>query len=300
MNNLLNLIHTDENLVENIMVQKPYNILSCIEKDANGNILAKVKNEFLSLNECGPISCSEAGRHLAILGSIALSMQSNSKNYYLAKHASITRKTLLTKELNALQLETKLVSLGKRDGEIFGIVSDGSNNIYYEATIQYQVLSQQLFSKLFSTHKYVKDIHNERSPYQFRRKLSDVSISSNKITGEYGIILPGECEGHFKNYPALPVAVIGNIIGELCIKLFLFNNLQFSKAIILKADMNAYRLAFHKEYLTFKAIVVENDYGKRMLIHCESIIDGIAIVEADVEVVGANCENSPITIRSRS
>ena len=282
------------------MVREPYNIIFDYDEGSDGNTCGKVQNEYLYKNECGPVSCSEAGRHLAILGSIALSKNYETKNYYLATHADIKRVNDRTEHIEFLNVRAKVISNGKRYGEIFGEILDDNNQIIYQATIKYQILSQLIFSKLFHSFSYKKEIKNEISPYQKRRNLSDIVITHTEITGTYGTISPNECEGHFNDYPALPVAVIGNLFGELSIELFLFNNPRFSKGIVVSANINAKRLVFHDEYLTFRGKVKSITSSTSMLIYCEAVVNDHAIADIEVEVVGKNTDNMQKNTLKRS
>ena len=277
-------------LADQIMVQKPYNIIFDLEEYGDESIRGKVKNEFLSANECGPISCSEAGRHIAILGSIALSRKSNSKNYHLATYADLKRKTRSTGNGNILKLQAKIFSFSTKYSEIIGAISDTNNQIIYETTVKNKTLSQPLFSRLFSPFKYPATINNNTSPYRKRRQLSDIQITENKVTAVYGNILPNECEGHFADYPALPVAIVGNTLGELAIALFLFHNSAYSKAIVLACKINAYRLAFHGEYLTMRGEVKSKNEGRSMWVFCEAMVNSNVMAAAEIEVAGV--ENS--------
>lgn len=275
-----------ENKLENmIMVKKPYNILYDIKEELDGSISASVNNEFLYKDKWGPIGASESGRHLAILGSMALANETNSKKYYLAVHAKIKRNNLLVQNIDNLKLQVKVNSHHKRDGEITGDIYDANNESIYTATIKYKIFSPQVFSKLFDSFKSTVAIKNKISPYQKRKELSNITINGTEIKGDYGVVLPQECEGHFDEYPALPVAVVANLLGELGIKLFLDNNTDFTKIIVTSASINAHRLAFHGEYVTFNA-KVKNNNQKSITVIGEVRAGTDLIADAQFEVVG--------------
>ena len=282
-----------ENKLEDmIMVRKPYNILYDINEELDGSISGSVKNEFLYKDKWGPIGASEAGRHLAILGSMALANQTNSKKYYLAVHAKIKRNNLTVQNIDTLKLQSKVITHNKRDGEITGDIYDANNQSIYTANIKYKIFTPQVFLKLFGSFKSSVEIKNNISPYQKRKELSNITINKTEIKGDYGTILPHECEGHFNEYPALPVAIIANLLGELGIKLFLHNNSDFTKVIVTSASINAYRLAFHGEYVTFNAKVKNKDH-KSISIVGEVKVGTDLIADAQFEVVGFdNIDNS--------
>ena len=147
-------------LVDMIMVKKPYNILYDINEELDGSISGSVKNEFLYKDKWGPIGASEAGRHLAILGSMALANQTNSKKYYLAVHAKIKRNNLTVQNIDTLKLQSKVLTHNKRDGEITGDIYDANNQSIYTAIIKYKIFTPQVFLKLFGSFKSSVEIKN--------------------------------------------------------------------------------------------------------------------------------------------
>ncbi len=281
---MLPLIQQSSELNQLIMVKKPYNVLFDVCFTSNEHISAKVQNEYLEGNELGPILCSEAGRHLAILGSLLLSQKSSVESYYLATSAKIKRKSLSTNTTEIFNVEATVISSDKRKGKIKGIVL-GSGTTFFEAIIEYQILKVPIFQKLFKEHFYKGKVFNEISPYRKRRKLTDIVLNENEITGVYGTILPNECEGHFENYPVLPVAIIGNLLGEIGIELFLAKNTNFSNVIVLSADIKAKKLIFHGAYLTFRGVLKNTKVGVTR-IFCEAIVHNKVVANADFEVVG--------------
>lgn len=276
---------------DNIMVGFPYNRIFDLEKDSEGNIFGKVENEFMHPNECGPINTSEVGRHLAILGSIALSQYYDEKNYYLAIYADVKRAHKQEETVDVFNLRAKVNSHGKRHGEAFTEILDSNNNVIYYATVKYQVLSQRVFSKLFGHFEYTGEIINEVSPYKVRRELSDVVIADRKITATYGEILPNECEGHFDNYPAIPVAIVCNLIGRLGVELFLHYNPVFSKIVATSATINAYKLAFHGEHLTIRGELRSESGVEPAIVFCEALVDGKVVADSEFEITGIKNAN---------
>lgn len=279
-------ITTNNQLSLGIMVQAPYNILYDLSEYNDGNIIGKVNNEYHDINEESAIICSEAGRHLAILGSIALSQKNKEPNYYLATHALLTRKSTNTNTSKFFHVKASVNNHHRRSGEISGTISDSNNNIIFEAVISYQTLSLQLFSKLFGKFKITSNYSNMISPYQERRKLTEIIISENKITGNYGMIAPEDCEGHFENYPALPVAIIGNLLGQIGMQLFLAKHKECSKVMVMRADINAYRLSFHGEYVSFQGTIKEEKTNGTTLLFCEAIVNQKVIADAAFEIIG--------------
>ncbi len=278
-----------------IMVKAPYNILCELKKESDGSISAKVKNEFLLPDECGPIGAAEAGRHLSILGSIALSNTSDSENYYLAIQADIFRKTLSTNYVETFHLQSKVIFQDNRTGTVSGNIFDENNNVIYTINVKYQILRPSLFSKLFNSFANTIIIKNKINPYRNRKKLFDIIIVKDKISGVYGTVLSSECEGHFKDYPALPVAIICNSFTELGLKLFLhhYSN-EFTKAVGTHANINANRLVFSGEYLTFRGETKRNNKSdKTMIFYFEALVNNKKVADAEFEICGIkNIDNN--------
>lgn len=244
-----------------IMVKAPYDVIYDICANTDHSISGKVKNEYLYEQEGGPIGVSEAGRHLAILGSMVLAKDYNfvAAHYYLAIHAELKRhSTQISHSSSYLTLNVKTLLKEKRTATVSGEIRLPNNELIYTITVVYKVLSQGVFSKLFSQHKNSQKIQNIISPYINRKKLTSLVIENHRISGTYGVVLAKECEGHFLDYPALPVAIIGYLYIELGMKLFSkHTNNQFDKILVMNTTINALRLAFSGEKVTFELNIKE-------------------------------------------
>ena len=280
------MISTTNNLLEElqpyICVEKPYNILENLQEFGNG-LKATITNEYLYKQEGGPISCGEVGRHLAILGSLALAKayNFNSKHYYLAIDANINRlnNDVYTSENFTFYAESK--ELGKRKGIISGYVKDENGETIYEGEVEYQVIPEVVFNKIFAKNLNNTPIENTVSPYINRKELTDFLISENGASANYGIVEPYQCEGHFRNYPALPVAIVANLFMELGIKLCKAKGFEiFNKLIVTKAQISASKLAFSGENVSFKANL------EQIISYNEAVVSFEALVEGNVIATG--------------
>lgn len=253
-----NTTSTASHLADNIMVEAPYNILSDYQLQADGSITANVSNEYLHENEGGPISCAEFGRHLAILGSILLAHEYNHKDnhYFLANHADLKRVHEYVTQSEAFTLIARVVSKGKRKATIEGVIYDRFEIPVYKAEISYQVMHPRIFNRFFGKHQLTHTYTNEVSPYIQRKNLSQVAISHQDATATYGIIEANDCEGHFQDYPALPVALVGGLFCELGMHL-VRSVLPYQTIIALSTDIKASRLAFTGEELKFEGTIAE-------------------------------------------
>ena len=271
----------------NIMVKLPYNILFDIREEMDGSMSAKVKNEFTLAGECGPINASEAGRHLAILGSIALSKEADSRYYYLAVQAKISRETHCVGTEEIFNLQTTVISQDQRNGEVSGKIFDQNNSIIFSIIVKYQILSSPIFSKLFKSFFNTTKIDNKFSPYIKRKKLSGIKINKNEISATFGNILVDDCEGHFPDYPALPVAVICNLFAELGLNLYFdqFSN-EFNQAIVTHATINAKRLVFSGEYLTLRGTKIQGKNDHKMVVQSKAYVEDEIVADAEFELCG--------------
>lgn len=265
MKNVLEIKKTEHDSEEDtIMVKYPYNKLYDIYKN-EGFLEAKVNNEYLTEGEDGPIGVAETGRHLAICGSIHLAKEYNFKNaaYFLATHAILKRSESDIDDSDFLNLQVKTIYKEKRKAKIYGEIFSSRKELIFSVEIEYQIIQQIVFNKLFKNNINLTIPKNKVSPYVKRKTLKNIIISKNMAKGDYGTVLAEECEGHFKNYPALPVAIIGNLFIDLGIQLFQNNtNNTFKKVKIIHTDIKALRLAFTNENVCFstnlKSIISEN------------------------------------------
>lgn len=269
------------------MVKAPYNVLFDVNIIGDKNIKAKVENEYIYKDEYGPVSVSESGRHLAILGSLLLADKAEDKNYYLATGANIKRHQFasfpVTQNFN---LSAELISLDKKKGEVYGQILNEENETIYEAFISYSVLKDSLFSRLFKKYRIENSLQPfVQNPYTTRRGFSEINVCSDKIEAVYGVIAPEDCQGHFQEFPALPVAIIANLFGELGVRLFLHNFPKFSKAYFTNAKLSAERLAFHGEFLTFRAEVVTKSTDV-LDFRCEALINDKVIARGESQIKG--------------
>ncbi len=281
---------TPSPLTSLIMVKAPYNVIYDICINSDDSVSGKIKNEYLSEQEGGPIGVSEAGRHLAILGSMALAKDYGfpDAHYYLAIHATLDRHSSQIKHADSyLALNVKTLLKEKRTATVTGEIRYPDGELIYTITIVYKVLSQSVFSKLFGQHKNSEKIQNTISPYINRKKLTSLVFEGDKVTGTYGEVLAKECEGHFLDYPALPVAIIGNLYVELAIKLFnKYTNNQFDKMIVLNTTINALRLAFSGEEVIFEHSIKEVLSADSVILSGVTKVRGEVISNTEIKLLG--------------
>lgn len=247
---------TLENLIQ---VKAPYYCLFDVIPISDSSLCAKVRNEYLDEKEHGPIAGGEAGRHLAICGSLQLARAYNYNEpaYFLAIGATITRDNLEVSASDFYELTVHQKEIGKRNAVVEGTISNANGTAIFTVEIQYQVLRNSVFSKLFAGNK-VETPTLDFNPYMDRKHLSEIVVNGKEARATYGVVHPEDCKGHFENYPALPVAIVANLYAELGFALYhaLTEN-KFEKIALLESEISAERLAFSGEKVDFELHAVE-------------------------------------------
>ena len=281
---------TELKLDELIMVEEPYNILQNLKLHDDGSISATVENEYIDRDEGGPMGGAECGRHLAILGSIILAHNYHHKkrHYYLAVHALLSRKTDKVFSAEELKLTAKPTLMEKRKGVVLGELLSEENEVIFTAEVEYLIMSPAVFTKFYEKFRVDDPIHNGMSPYINRRHLSDITLNGARATGEFGIVSAQECEGHFRNYPALPVALIGNLFGELGFTLFKHNVPGYKRIISPRTSIRAYRLAFSGERVHFVGRISECLAYDTIKITAEAKVGDEIVANVEFELRGVN------------
>lgn len=272
-------------LDELIMVEPPYCILQDLKLGDDGSITAIVFNEYQPQDEGGPIAGAEFGRHIAILGSIALAnaLSHNHSHYFLAVRANIKREIPDAYRFDELNLYAKPIKLEKRTGKVYGEIYGQNNELVNTAKVEYMILEREVFSKVYERRKRENSIKNKVSPYIKRRHLTNVVVDGHTARAEFGTILKNECEGHFRNFPALPVAMIGGLFGELGYQLFKHNLPGYDTIISPRTDIKAHGLVFSGEHLHFAGRISQWISDDAILITAEAMV-GEDVV-ADVKFI---------------
>ncbi|KOH43425.1 hypothetical protein [Sunxiuqinia dokdonensis] len=282
----------DIKLDELIMVESPYCILQDLKLEEDGSITAKVFNEYQPSDEGGPIAGAEFGRHIAILGSIALAnaLQHNHSHYFLAVRANIKREIQDAYRFDELKLYAKPMKLEKRKGKIYGEIYGRNNELVNTAKVDYMILEREVFSKVYERHKKENSYQNKVSPYIKRRHLTNIVIDGHTARAEFGTILKNECEGHFRDFPALPVALIGGLFGELGYQLFKHNLPGFDTIISPRTDIKAHGLVFSGEHLHFAGRISQWISDEAILITAEALVGDDVVADVSFILKGVKQE----------
>lgn len=225
-----------------IEVRAPYYALRDARTLAPGRVEAFVSAEQSLDMEAGLLAAAEAGRHMAILGSMAcatLRPSDKTRCYFLAERALLSSPqevSLLdstTGHARQLRVSANALSSREREGAAECTVHDGSDHLLFTLRVGYKVVPEKVFRRLFAAFRVdmrqsprsdERDRHPEavqrsyefrrRNPYLKRLNLSIVALNGEQIRGELPNIPADACAGHFPLYPALPVAVLMEVFSN--------------------------------------------------------------------------------------
>ncbi|GEM_PF-5399896 len=196
-----------------IEVTEPYYALEGIANDGD-TIKAVVTKQLDFPNEPTGMSYSEAGRHLAILGSLAIANTNpvKEKHYYLATKADVYRVDLDPYDDIVHIGHMSTTKFNRRKAEATGYLTTVDGRIIYRITVEYSVLTTAVFERMFNEHKQETINNAQFNPYKDQISLNDIITSENCCTASLGTISRDVCVGHFVDYPALPVARIAQVL----------------------------------------------------------------------------------------
>lgn len=260
-----------------IFVEFPYNCLRDIERVSDNSIKCSVYNQYQPDYEVGPMTFGEVGRHLAILGSIQLALEYNfeEKCFYLAVGAKIKRnencdiieyEDYLNKKFN---LFVKTINRDNKTAKVFGAVVYKNQEVF-TAEIEYSLVKKKVFDRLFSNHKISKFNNNalEVNPYGGnRKKLPKLDISDNTAVSAPYTVDEMECLGHFPEYPAFPIAIMGNHLLQTIKELVKYEYGEYKSFVYVdNVTLEARRLVFAEETIVFKANIINviNDGNEKI------------------------------------
>lgn len=195
-----------------IAVERPYFAFNELLVGGRGEILGDVQREHPLGYEYSPLSAAEIGRHLAILGSCAAAATSDdTRLYYLATYAEYQRIGLARPGLAENAQFRGTARIAERTARTLSAkmtVQVGDSAPFVSLFVQYRILSEALFRRLFA-HLAVPDDHAcIESPYAHPIPLSWSEPNGSAIVARNGGLSPRSCAGHFRDYPAWPVAII--------------------------------------------------------------------------------------------
>ncbi|WP_146147549.1 hypothetical protein [Prauserella shujinwangii] len=175
--------------------------------------------ELPATDELGPITIAEAARHTAILGSCAAASVApdDRRRYYLATHCDIT--WLATTPPADDDGFIGYATGGFRDPRkayARTTLTTTTGRPVARVDVDYAAFTEEAFSKVFA-HLHRPDLTPDpqaNNPYTTGLPLHRLKRDGDTMCAEVRAA-PGDCTGHFDNYPALPVAVLGESMTRL-------------------------------------------------------------------------------------
>ena len=237
-----------------IEVTYPYNSLKDIQTE-DTTVTATFEQELFDNSQIAGVTLAEAGRHIAILGSLAVANINPVKNkhFYLASKATLIRVHDLPCHDTSYKGVMTAIDFNKKNGVAEGAIYDQKGDVLYTAIVQYSVLTVQLFERFFKKYKSSTFKSEGFSPYGDVVNLYDMNLCVDSSSASLGEVKQEWCLGHFDHYPALPVAQISQGLMNLAAaqnKLIKNKDKQYC---IKEVNMDADSFIFAGEKLSFSS-----------------------------------------------
>ncbi|MFT3739757.1 MAG: hypothetical protein QM786_13450 [Breznakibacter sp.] len=274
-------------LTKLIDVTEPYFALKNLTWEDDGYLKAEVQIEMTDHFEIPFLSLSEAGRHVAILGSLALAQDNprKEKHYYLACDAVFDRVHSQAISSGKCYLRAKTLSIDKRAGIVHGQLFSDSGVLTYDAEVRYAIIHHEVFGRKFSSHFVDSEPRCTDNPYARKTPVRMEKQTSENHTGYIDSILRNDCAGHFNHYPALPVARISGAMFELSGDHYNILRNSDSNYCIRRVEMHAESFIFAGEKVKITTEHKEDLSGKGTLIEAHALINP----EFDYKAVVTKC-----------
>ncbi len=207
-------------LLRRVSVQAPYLALRNLEVLGAGWVAAEAPVEYPLGREVGPMSAAEAGRHLALVGSLAAaSLQADDRqHYYLARRASLRRKHPGGGAGTGPLRVVARALLSRRSASASTVLKLASGRPVLELDVEYSVLSAKSFTRIFQSRASAASSGDSRAAVP-RLSRSDVRVVAGGHASASFQVDAADCSGHFEGFPAMPVAKLshgfGLVAGEL-------------------------------------------------------------------------------------
>ena len=196
-----------------IAVERPYFAFSHLFMDDAGAVIGEIAREHPLGYEYGPFGAAEMGRHLAILGSCAAAATADDDGrlYYLATHAKLIRNGFAPGYFTVDARYRASARVIKRTARTLSaqmtLQVDETASVVL-LLVEYKVLNENLFTRLFSSFAVAEDHAEIESPYKNPISLTWSAPNTCSIVARSKGLTPRECAGHFRGYPAWPVAIV--------------------------------------------------------------------------------------------
>jgi 3-hydroxymyristoyl/3-hydroxydecanoyl-(acyl carrier protein) dehydratase len=261
------------NPLDLIEVRAPYCALRDVQIARPGRVSASVLVEQAVDLELGDIAAAEAGRHMAILGSVACASEHRDRMrrlYYLAERAVLSSPEVLPMPVASapLQLEAECLQSTQRQARANCEIRRADGIALFGLGVTYKLVPEKIFQRLFGGYRVdmrgagrtdspvtERVRQQRRNPFRQRLELTTIALDAKRIRAELPNIPAEACAGHFPLYPAVPVAVLmeafSNAGGALLRKYRAAGALRYR---VRAADILASKLVFAGQ-----SIVIEGE-----------------------------------------
>ncbi len=277
-------------ILQLIDVHPPYFALHEIRIYPDQTVSARVQIEQPTGYESGPVSCAEASRHMAILGSVSCSFANpvKSRHFYLAGEGSYQQINGVSSSAGkVLTIQAKCTYLDKRKARAQCRLLDAEHNLIAEISVCFHVVTYPVFERLYKPHYKSAPDFSVSNPYLRKNELLNIQCASQQASASLGMIRDQYCAGHFPYFPALPVAILMNSLLDLTtayIQSVL--NTQSFRIHVKKLELVADNLGFAGEQLNlFLDMVARN--GNIFVVRCYAITDTnkkTGTINAEIEI----------------
>jgi 3-hydroxymyristoyl/3-hydroxydecanoyl-(acyl carrier protein) dehydratase len=254
---------SSEEILKLIDVGAPYYALENLIIDTDGSVCAKVPIEQDLYYEPLPISSSETGRHLAVLGSCACALNNpdKTKHYYLAASANATRKDFCfdNEEPEYFLGYARCIKVDSRSAQVITMLKYPDGTLFSEIVINYHVLDQRIFERI-NQEKLIVDESLSYNPYITEPSARYTPISEKQLFGVLENIRVNDCAGHFPGLPAVPISILFRVLVKFAIVL-MQNKIGNPNAVfcVRECTTEAKNLAFPGEEIDVNARFIHTD-----------------------------------------
>ena len=154
---------------------------------------------------------AEVSRHGAIAGLSVAALQHPvaQRHFYLAKEALFRQEVNVAPYGTPVNFEATVLKVDRRHATSF-VKASCAGTPYATLDISYTLLSEGTFGRLFAAHR--RDTPGVEPVWSLQDGTTQVYGQRAERRAPIGV---ANCQGHFPNYPALPLAVIINELVEL-------------------------------------------------------------------------------------
>lgn len=245
--NTLSAVKTSLNkeLIQLIGVTSPYFALTNLSVDYEGYLCADAPIEMKEDSEYGSISLSEVGRHMGVLGSLAMANKNTvkEKHYYLIKEVCFDTLNTDLIEREQFLIRARVIQISKKGGTVHVQLFTDKGTLQYSGEINYTIIHHRVFERRFRYAikgveniygKYLKNPYTQSTSIYFHKKRLE------SFTAYINYIDPNDCIGHFHNYPVLPASRICEAIQKVTEKHYGLLHSDDSKYYLKSIELNAY------------------------------------------------------------